>query len=318
MSDPSQLYEFVLNRLNVGILMVDRELEIALWNGFMETHTGRPASEVVGRNLFECFPDLPQTWLKKKIEGVFLVRSYSFTNWHDRPYLIRMTPDRPISGGVDFMLQDCTFFPVPSADGSVEHVCISIVDATETALTEERLESAFREIEVLSTTDGLTGLLNRRTLEERLEVEVQRARRYDTELSVALFDIDNFKRVNDEHGHACGDSVLRLMSQRVEEILRTTDIVARYGGEEFVIIMPVTGIAGAYETAERVRVSLADCTFPFEEHGVSITISVGVAQLASMTTSPDDLLKNADVALYRAKERGRNRVVVFDGDSWDD
>ncbi len=314
MTDASSLYEFVLKRLNLGILMVDREFSIVLWNGFMETHTGFSASEVLGRNLFECFPDLPQTWLKKKIEGVFLVRSYSFTRWHDRPYLIRMTPDRPISGGVDYMRQDCTFFPVPSTDGSIEHVCISIVDATDTALSEERLETAIRKIEVLSTTDGLTGLLNRRTLEERLRVEVQRAQRYEAPLSIALYDFDDFKQINDAFGHACGDKVLRHASQQVAEVLRTTDILARYGGEEFAIIMPGTDIKGAFETADRVRKSVQAFSFPYEDHSVSVTISVGVSQLSAPTTSPDDFLRQADIALYQAKERGRDQVAVFEGE----
>ena len=161
-----------------------------------------------------------------------------------------------------------------------------------------------RELEVLSVTDRLTGLFNRRKLDEVLEEEMIRCRRYGVEFAVIIMDIDHFKRVNDSHGHPVGDGVLQGMAQILRERTRDADALARLGGEEFVIVCRHATLEGAIDTAERMRVAIDGHDFP----GVGqVTASFGVAACCDADTS-ETLLERADAALYRAKAAGRNRV----------
>jgi len=141
------LLDFVVDRLEVGIFVVDPNMQVVLWNNFMVMHSGRSATEVIGRNLFECFPELPQVWLEKKIRNVFLLKNYAFTSWEQRPYLFRFHHNRPVTGGVDAMQQSCTFLPVKGADQVVEQVCITLFDYTDTALYHRQLTGAITELE---------------------------------------------------------------------------------------------------------------------------------------------------------------------------
>ena len=163
------------------------------------------------------------------------------------------------------------------------------------ALVRTRL---YEHAERLATTDGLTGLLNRRTFNSELEKRVREAQRYRRPLSLLLLDIDHFKKVNDTHGHPAGDAVLRGVAQVAAKQARETDIVARYGGEEMALILPETDAEGAARIAERIRQAVAAS----KHEGLQVTVSIGVA------TGFDDLVEHADKALYRAKQSGRNRV----------
>jgi diguanylate cyclase (GGDEF)-like protein len=162
-----------------------------------------------------------------------------------------------------------------------------------------------KNLEREANTDALTGLLNRRWLENSVPRFVARHLHAQKPLSVLLLDIDYFKRFNDEHGHAVGDQVLALVAQTVEKCLRPTDLAARYGGEELLVILPETPLEGARIAAERVRASISSAKLPNLDR--SITISIGAACLAA-GEGAEVLLKRADERLYLAKERGRNRV----------
>lgn len=157
-------------------------------------------------------------------------------------------------------------------------------------------------------TDELTGIANRRHFFAVGEQEVIRARRYMRPLTAIMFDIDHFKKVNDQHGHAVGDMVLKEIVRRAQDQLRTTDLLARIGGEEFITLLPETDMAGALLTAERLRAAV--CTTPITtiSGAVHTSISVGVVQLRSHE-SLDALLSRADQTLYQAKNQGRNRVI---------
>ena len=165
-----------------------------------------------------------------------------------------------------------------------------------------------KRIEELSVTDALTQLSNRLKLDETLSMELDRAERYQLPLSIILFDVDHFKKVNDSFGHQVGDSVLKQIAEIVRHCVRTTDVAGRWGGEEFLIICCNTERKGAIELAERIRLAMDN--YEFDEAG-HVTGSFGVATLCA-TCSADDILSEADAALYRAKEKGRNRVEVAD------
>lgn len=164
------------------------------------------------------------------------------------------------------------------------------------------------ELERLSLLDPLTGIANRRHFEERAVSEISRLDRYGTPLTVVVFDIDHFKRVNDTYGHAAGDRVLVEIAVMVRRCLRPNDLIARIGGEEFALLLPATDKPDAMVIAERVRAELEALSIPFRDIEVRVTASFGVAGHLPGTRQLDDALLRADAALYRAKRKGRNRI----------
>jgi two-component system chemotaxis response regulator CheY len=177
------------------------------------------------------------------------------------------------------------------------------------------LREAQARIELLSVTDPLLPLFNRRYLNEQLAREIERSRRYARSLSVIMADLDHFKRINDQHGHAAGDDVLRAVATLLNRALRPGDWAARYGGEEFLVALPETSSTTAQELAEQLRLSLASETLEHAGAPLVITASFGVATLLLDATRQGadalrELLQRADAALYRAKAEGRNRVSV--------
>jgi diguanylate cyclase (GGDEF)-like protein len=168
----------------------------------------------------------------------------------------------------------------------------------------------FEKTERLATTDGLTGLLNHRTFQERMEAQFLLSQRYGKRLSFILCDIDHFKTVNDTYGHPVGDVVLRGVAATIAKEARTTDIVARYGGEEFAVVMPETDPAGAMVIAERIRERIGKLVFETEQGALRITMSLGVAAFPDDAKAKAELIERADACLYHAKRHGRNQSVA--------
>ena len=158
-----------------------------------------------------------------------------------------------------------------------------------------------------ATHDALTGLFNRRHVEDLLRAEVERAQRHARPLAVAMLDADHFKLINDTYGHPTGDDVLRVISERCRTTLRTNDILARYGGEEFVIVFPETNLEEAGAVAERLRAAIAANPIKVGDHALPVTVSIGVAAFAP-GNDVERLIERADAALYMAKQDGRNLV----------
>jgi diguanylate cyclase (GGDEF)-like protein len=173
-----------------------------------------------------------------------------------------------------------------------------------------RLREALRD---QSIRDPLTGLFNRRHLEEMMERETRRAVRALHPLGVIMLDLDHFKKFNDTHGHDAGDTILRETSSFLVKSVRAEDIVCRFGGEEFVVILPMADLKATRARAERIRSKLRELTVLHQGRTLgTITASIGVATLPDHGTSPKSLIEIADAALYRAKNQGRDRVVVAD------
>jgi diguanylate cyclase (GGDEF)-like protein len=163
------------------------------------------------------------------------------------------------------------------------------------------------EIYRMTIVDGLTQIHNKRYLFEALDKELIRARRYDRQLSLLIFDIDYFKNINDQYGHLAGDHVLRELARIVQERIRRDEVFARYGGEEFVIVLPETPLAGGVALAENLRARVETHPFAFQGERIPVTISVGCAMLGEEKTAAE-LIQHADDKLYEAKRGGRNRV----------
>jgi diguanylate cyclase (GGDEF)-like protein len=164
------------------------------------------------------------------------------------------------------------------------------------------------EIYRMTIVDGLTQIHNKRALFEALEKELMRARRYERDLSLLMFDIDFFKRINDQYGHLAGDHVLRELARVVQERIRREEVFARYGGEEFVILLPETPLPGAAALAENLRARVANHAFVFQGERIPVTVSIGTALLGENDKVAADLIQRADEKLYEAKRGGRNRV----------
>jgi len=223
---------------------------------------------------------------------------------------IPFTLDRK-RGGVFFLRTERSERVLTAEDAAFSEVVIRAAVAgirRSQALESTRADN--RRLEELATTDALTRLLNRRALLERLSAEVDRARRFRSQVSMLMLDLDYFKSINDQHGHLVGDAILRHVGALLAASIRTVDIVARYGGEEFVMILPETATDGAVVFAERLRERIREHRFEVDANRIfHLTCSVGVATFPSArVTSTDDLFARADEALYRAKSGGRNLV----------
>lgn len=180
--------------------------------------------------------------------------------------------------------------------------------------------NAYAETVKYATVDALTGLDNRRQLDKRLLQEASVVIRTNRLLSTLMIDIDHFKQINDTHGHSVGDYVLKEVAKIIKMTIREYDIAGRYGGEEFVVLLPDTQIEGARKLAERLRIKVEKTLFNIGKYAssktetIKITLSIGVALFDSTYKNPADIYEEADIALYKAKQEGRNRVVLFSGD----
>jgi diguanylate cyclase (GGDEF)-like protein len=183
---------------------------------------------------------------------------------------------------------------------------------TRVAERTSELESVNQQLEALSSTDGLTGVFNRRYFDTRLAEEAVRSRRQGA-LSLIMIDVDHFKLLNDNLGHQAGDACLRRLADVLTSVVRReTDIVARYGGEEFAIILPYTDAAGARALAEKLRTTVErELCFEWDHQPVPVTVSIGVATApGGPLVEPSELIAAADDALYASKQAGRNQVTV--------
>ena len=177
-------------------------------------------------------------------------------------------------------------------------------------LSSDHIEAQYHEtVYSMMTKDGLTGAYNQRYFVETLDREIERARRYHRLLALVLFDVDHFKRVNDQYGHLAGDEVLQELSRRVSRVVRRDEVFARYGGEEFALVMAETTRDGAIMMGERIREIVGSTPFHTGEVTLSVTVSVGVAScVPDGTMTRAELISTTDNKLYEAKQSGRNRV----------
>jgi diguanylate cyclase (GGDEF)-like protein len=204
-----------------------------------------------------------------------------------------------------------------SGGGSYDEVDLSLLEiiGPQVALALERAEWQERatEFQLMSITDSLTALTNRRYLEERLAEELNRSKRYDYPMSFLMIDIDDFKVYNDTNGHQAGDVALQITAHCLKGALRAVDVASRYGGEEFCILLPQTGISEAGVIADRIRHRVSTTHFPYGKAQPlgRVTISVGVSTFSKNIDTPENIIAAADRALYQAKSMGKDRVEFY-------
>lgn len=302
----------VTQNIDVGIVVLDREYQVLVWNTFMENRSGVVPYEAIGKSFFELFPEVNRQWFSKKVDNVVTLGTPAFTIWEQRPYLVRFKSYQPITGQEAFMYQNTTMFPLRSTNGEISQICLVIYDVTDVATNSHQLRAANAELQQLSSIDRLTGLNNRGHWEDAIKLEYARHARYGSQASLVMFDIDHFKHINDTYGHQVGDKVLRAIADLVRGLIRTVDIAGRYGGEEFAVLLPDTDRQGAALFAERLRKAVEEDQIIHEGQPIRCTISLGVADLGSTVSEYKQLIEQADQAMYVSKKTGRNMVTVHD------
>ena len=301
----------MLHNIEVGLVVIDRDYTIQIWNGFMENHSGLLPQNVKGKSVFDLFEEIPEDWFRRKAESVFLLKNKAFTIWEQRPYVFKFNNYRPITGTAEFMYQNTTFIPLISSTGEVTHLCLLVYDVTDNATHKKELEKVNADLALLSQVDGLTCLFNRNYWQKCIETEFKRYVRHRQTSTLVMLDIDNFKMVNDKYGHTVGDYVLKHLAQIISEQVRETDITGRYGGEEFVIFLSGTSSSDAMIFTERLRKTVESSVFIYNDIEIKYTISIGIAEVLPALESVSQWLENTDKALYESKNNGRNRVTVY-------
>lgn len=272
------------------------ELRVGLNNGVAGRAIlqGRPV--VVGDKVPEGLPSTPPD---RKYHSLPFI-CYPIVSAKGRLGVVNFTER---SGGGDFPAQ---------AMEVLEALQPQVKMALELAIWQEKA----LQFQLMSITDPLTGLVNRRYLMARLSEEISRSRRHKTPCSFIMLDLDDFKHYNDANGHQAGDEALTMLSQCLKNTLRAVDVAARYGGEEFSVLLPQTTLQEAAIIGERIRKRITQTMFPYgaRQPAGKVTVSVGVADFAAQRTTPEAIIKAADEALYRAKEFGKNNVQVAEAE----
>lgn len=302
----------LMQHLVVPTFVLDAERRVLIWNRACERLTGVPASEVLGTQDHWCaFYDTPR----------YCLADVMVLNRTDELQTLYASHTEPSESGLGLRAENwCTMpragnrlylaidaGPIFDDQGKLVAVVETLRDMTEQKLAQIALQN-------LASCDGLTGIANRRSFDDRLQLEWLRSQRENQPLSLMLMDVDFFKRYNDNYGHQQGDECLRQVATTMAtSIFRPADMAARYGGEEFVIIMPNTHGTGALAVAERVCERIRALAIPHAHSDVAehVTASIGVATVIPQADHPATrLVSAADVALYSAKNSGRNRVVA--------
>ena len=309
----SQVPAELLDSIEVGIAVLDRNFKVQVWNKFLENHGAKKAEAIIGDSLFSHFPEIEEKWLRTKVDPVFNLKSPVFIIWEQRPYLFKFGCNRPVTSAAEFMYQNVTMFPIVDKRGNVERFCMLVYDVTEQALGKRGMEHLNEELKTASRVDGLTGLYNRRYWQERFDEMHKLCVRREKPSTALMLDIDHFKSINDRFGHATGDQVISIAAEKISACLRSADIIGRVGGEEFAILLPKCTREQALEIAERIRRAFAQAQVtPDNRAPISVTVSVGLAASHDGSADVEALMEEADKALYRAKHLGRNRSEIHD------
>ncbi|MBN2530213.1 MAG: diguanylate cyclase [Deltaproteobacteria bacterium] len=296
------MHKQILDNIETGVLVVNRLLDISYWNRWLEIHTGIDEDSAVGNNLENLFSDFSFGLLKQKIHIAVKLGTPTFVNGRVSGYVIPIEQYKVTKSIFRFMQQDATITPI--GDGLVSIVVTDVSPLLEAHYT---IDKQMKMLERQARTDFLTGCFNKNMFNDILSTEMKRSERHGHVFTLIIFDIDDFKLVNDTHGHLAGDAVLRQMAEIVVGSIRQSDALIRWGGEEFFILLPETALEGGALLAEKLRRRIRK--FDFEKAG-RLSCSFGVAQWKN-EVGEDGIIGMADSALYLAKNSGKNRVCVF-------
>ena len=290
----------IINLIPVAFFVKDHKSRFFLMNRACEEQWGMSFADLRGTDASQYFPPEQMEQFLAKDQSVFEGRKpveFEETFWSAAKKADRI--------GYTFKL------PMYDASGNPQYLVCVTLDITERKLAQAALLASEKKLLVLATTDVLTELPNRRQFLSRLTEEFHRAERFGNQpCSILMLDLDRFKQINDTHGHAIGDAVLKHFAQLMRKSLRKIDMAARVGGEEFAVILPGSDLAAARKSAERLREIVAKTPLVQDGKTISVTVSIGAAVMGPGDSQADQTLIRADDALYRAKEKGRNQVEM--------
>jgi len=297
--------------INAGVAIVDGDGLVWFWNHWLVGKSGLSCEAATGKPFLALFPELQNSRLAMAIDGALKrgLASLLSQSLNKAPLPLF---ENPLAPGE--RLQQAIQVTPLECKNHVRFCLIQVTDVSMAVKKERLLREQAEALRGLAYIDGLTGIPNRRRLDEYLVDELKRAMRSGTPLSIIMADVDYFKQYNDTYNHAAGDFCLQRVANAIKATLRRpADLVARYGGEEFSIILPDTSADAALALAEDIRKHIESLSIPHETSEVTrhITVSMGVAgTLPGAQISAGDLLTKADTALYQAKKNGRNRVTM--------
>ena len=294
----------IYNSVDLGLIIINEDNKIESWNSFMTHYSMLLESEVVGRDLFNLFPDLPKVWLLLKFKGVRQLQNPSKVSWEQRPTLFKFANS-------ETMMQNCSFIPIPNTETGENLILITIQDVSDFANNKIELNELMKinkSLEEISNYDALTEIYNRRYIGNVLNIAIDK---YEENLVVAMFDLDHFKRINDSYGHIVGDRVLKNVCKIVRENTLEGAIFGRFGGEEFLIIVEGVSLVKVTDWLEIVRSKISEGYVISDGEEVKITASFGVAEFNSDIKDDLEIIHRADTALYRSKDHGRNKITLF-------
>jgi len=274
----------------------------------VEAKDGQSAWELFQHEHFQM---VITDWMMPRLDGPGLIQKIRSSGHQNYTYIIMLTAidDKPkVVMGLESGADEYLTKPFDNKE-----LLARVASGERILKLEEQLIEARHQMEALAMQDVLTGMLNRRAIEEHARTELDLAKRKERPLSIILLDIDHFKAINDQYGHSVGDQTLRHMSEILTKNLRQYDRIGRWGGEEFIVILPDTEISEAITVAERMRIATAETKLSLEQGGdYTVQISLGVACASGSYPTLVKLVDAADQALYKAKQTGRNRVCSFD------
>jgi diguanylate cyclase (GGDEF)-like protein/PAS domain S-box-containing protein len=291
----------IFNSIRDPFCIFDSEFRIVRVNEAYAHMKNRTAGELIGKKCHEVLAERDSM-----CEGCVVGKTLDSADPCAKDKLVTL------KGGTEIWMEIYTY-PIIDDDGEVSHVIEYTRDVTERKKTEDEKRRLIDKLEHLSKTDGLTGMINRRALTDSLAYEIDRAKRYHSELAIILCDVDNFKEINDTYGHDAGDRALQTLSATLKTILRNIDIAGRYGGDEFMLILPETTISGAESLAEKLLSAVRRTALRLpNDKRVRLSMSIGIAGLDTDRKSEniDSFVKRADDAMYVAKQGGKDRVSI--------
>lgn len=303
----------LLDHLRLGVILLDAEARVLFWNAWITNYGGLSLQQALGQRIDAVFPEIAQSRLTNAIEQSLNFKLSSMLAPGLNPRMLPLyqkARDRAKDQRISQLI-----YVTPVQQG--QSACLlQIHDMTATVRRERRLRAQSTELMAINYRDPLTGVGNRRRFDRDLAKFFARARSEQNPLALIMIDVDDFKAYNDHFGHPKGDACLVMIANALQEGLRQNDDrVSRYGGEEFVLLLPNTDLSMACAIAERLReqVAAAALAHPVSRVASYVTVSIGVSVILPRTDQlPDILVAQADLALYTAKDRGRNICIYFD------